>query len=161
MNSYTSSHRNDGLSAWRQTGLISLWRYTENGQNYPGWHLSADANGCDSLIRLMDAFAACSQSGFRTVQTQAPTSAQLQVPNNKAGRAAFQAPERLRVVKLDNPAEWTLSADNATLALTIGVDWLAPLRQAFEALRQGKGDFSVGPSGGEVLTLWWQPAGSD
>ena len=38
---------------WKQRGIISLWRYTENSRNYSGWHLTADAAGCASLLELL------------------------------------------------------------------------------------------------------------
>ena len=25
------------VNAWKQSGRVSLWRYTENERNYPGW----------------------------------------------------------------------------------------------------------------------------
>ena len=74
-------------NAWKQSGRISLWRYTENQRNFPGWHLNGDADGCQSLLALLDALAADGE-GSRTVAIIAPTKTQLSVPNNKAGLAA-------------------------------------------------------------------------
>jgi hypothetical protein len=38
------------LHSWKQTGAISLWRYTDLGKNFDGWHLSADDAGVGSLL---------------------------------------------------------------------------------------------------------------
>jgi hypothetical protein len=35
---------------WKQAGRISVWRYTENAGNYPGWHLTADPAGFSRLL---------------------------------------------------------------------------------------------------------------
>lgn len=49
----TDSH----LAEWHQRDRISLWRYVEANRSYAGWHLSADDEGCRSLLELLDLFA--------------------------------------------------------------------------------------------------------
>lgn len=56
-------------------GRVSLWRYTENERNYPGWNLNADAAGCRSLLELLDALT-ITGAGGRTVTVTQPTSEQ-------------------------------------------------------------------------------------
>lgn len=80
------------VNTWRQSGRVSLWRYTENERNYPGWNLNADAAGCRSLLELLDALTITGAGGRMVTVTQ-PTSEQLRVPNNRGGAAAWLAPE--------------------------------------------------------------------
>ena len=143
--------------SWKQSGNISLWYYTENEHNFPGWHLTADPAGCESLIALLDALAADGVIASRSVEITPPSRAQLGVPNNKSGLAAWQAPGKLRIAFSDNPADWSFPLDLDPAVLTIGSDWLAPLREGISGITQGRGDYSIGGAGkgSSRLWFWW------
>lgn len=143
--------------SWKPSGKVSLWYYTENERNYPGWHLTADAAGCDSLIALIDALAADGCAASRVVEIRPPSSAQLKVPNNKSGLAAWQAPDKFRIAFSDEPAEWSFPLGLEPAVLTVGSDWLAPLRDGISGIARGRGDYSIGlaGSGSSRLWFWW------
>jgi hypothetical protein len=143
-------------NAWKQTGRISLWRYTENERNYPGWHLNGDEAGCRSLAKLLDALAADGEGG-RTLVVSAPTESQLRAPNNKSGRALWVSPEKVRVVLSASPAEWSFPSELAPAVLTVGSSWLDQLREGLEGIPKGRGDFSIGGNGSLPLWFWWAP----
>lgn len=138
---------------WRQTGRISLWRYLENERNYPGWHLNADAAGCRSLLMLLDALAT-DGDGSRVIAITAPTRAELAVPNNRRGRAAWVAPEKLRLTFSTTDDRWSFPADLAPAALDIGAAWLAALRDGIDGIPKGRGDHCIG-RGDLRLWFWW------
>jgi hypothetical protein len=142
--------------AWKQTGSVALWRYTENQRNYPGWHLSADDAGCASLIALLDAFAADGNAGTRTLSVTRPTSEILAVPNNRS--ASCVAPDKLLLSFSDVASQWSFPDSLDPAELTIGADWLPKLRKAIAGIPHGEGDFSIGLSKGDslALTFWWQ-----
>ena len=143
--------------SWKQSGNVSLWYYTENERNYPGWHLTADAAGCESLVGLLDALAADGIPASRVVEITPPSKAQLGIPNNQSGLAAWRAPSKLRIAFSSNPAEWSVPRDLDPTALTIGSDWLAPLREGISGIPHGRGDYSIGPAGklSPRLWFWW------
>ena len=142
-------------NAWKQSGRISLWRYTENERNFPGWHLNGDADGCKSLLALLDALAADGE-GSRTVAIIAPTKTQLSVPNNKAGLAAWKAPSKLRITFSPTSREWRFPANLDPAELTVGADWLQPLRDGISGIPAGRGDYAVGDRiMGLSLWFWW------
>ena len=141
--------------SWKQTGNVSLWYYTENEHNYPGWHLTADAAGCESLIALLDALAADGIPAFRAVEIKPPSKAQLGVPNNKGGLAAWRSPSKLRVTFSSDPTEWSFPPDLEPAVLTIGSDWLAPLREGVSGIPHGCGDYSIGSAGNGSSRLWF------
>jgi hypothetical protein len=144
---------------WKQAGQIALWRYAENERNYPGWHLTADATGCTSLVALFDALAADGIAASRTVETVPPTAAILAVPNNRAGRAAWKAPRKLRISLSTTAAQWSFPQLLDPAEFTVGLDWLAPLREGIDGIPRGLGDYSIGSSdnGSLPLWFWWQP----
>lgn len=141
---------------WKPSGSVSLWRYTENTRNYPGWHLTADAAGCDSLLDLLDALAT-EPGGYRTIPLRAPDEAQLGVPNNR--RSPHIAATKLQLTLSDAPADWRFPSDHDPASLTIGNDWLAPLRKGLLDITQGRGDYRIGndDSGSLKLWFWWGP----
>ncbi len=141
---------------WKQSGSIMLWGYTENLRNYPGWHFTADRAGCDSLIALLDAFAADGPPGSRTLTITAPTPAVLSVPNNRSND--LLVPSKFRLSFASIASEWLFPRSAAPAELSLGVDWLPVFRQSVAGVPKGKGDYSIGPRNGECLWFWWQPA---
>lgn len=142
-------------NSWKQSGRISLWRYTENERNFPGWHLSADAAGCQSLLALLEALAA-DRAGFRTVAITVPTKPQLCVPNNKGGQAAWLAPNKLRVTFSPAPEEWCFPSTLDPAAITVGSAWVGRLQEGITGILKGQGDYSIGGDRGSLpLWFWW------
>jgi hypothetical protein len=145
---------------WKQAGRVSLWRYTENQRNFPGWHLTADATGCSSLISLLDAFASDNIAVTRTLEIVAPTAEILAVPNNLSGRAGWVAPARLCFSYSVVSSQWAFPCASDPAVLTVGSEWLAPLRKGLEGIPSGVGDYSIGnySDGNLRLWFWWQPS---
>lgn len=140
---------------WKQAGRVSLWCYTENERNFPGWHLTADATGCSSLISLIDAFAFDNVAVSRTLEVVAPTAEILAVPNNRSGRAEWGAPTKLRLSFSLVPTEWAFPNASDLATLTVGSEWLAPLRKGIEGIPKGLGDYSIGTQSNGNLRLWF------
>lgn len=140
--------------SWKQHGAISLWRYTENERNYPGWHLSANPAGCESLITLIEALSADGAGTTRSVGLTPPTPAILGVPNNKHGTARFNAPAKLCISFSSIPDHWLFPPQLEPAELSFGHDWLAPLRNGLAGIPNGVGDFSIGDD--LPLWFWWQ-----
>ncbi|WP_395794995.1 hypothetical protein [Aquimonas sp.] len=137
---------------WNQNGRICLWRYTENQRNYPGWHLSADADGCASLLSLLDQLPTAT-AAYRTLQITAPSAAQLRVPNNRA--AGWLAPCRLRIEWAAHPATWLLPEVLDPAQLSLGADWLAPLRAGIADIAERRGDYAIGNRDARLWFWWW------
>lgn len=140
------------FGAWKPSGTVSLWRYTVNTRNYPGWHLNADATGCRSLLDLLDALAT-EPGSYRTIPLRPPSETQLEVPNNR--RAPLVTATKLQLALSDMPTQWRFPPDHDPASLTIGSDWLAPLRKGLLDITQGRGDYSIGNEGNESQRLWF------
>ncbi len=146
-------------SGWKLSGRVSLWRYTENDRNYPGWNINADLTGCESLLELLDALISDGQ-GSRSIHLTPPTPAQLQVPANQGGTAAWVAPAKLRVSLSDVASDWRFPQDQNPASLMFGSEWVAPLREGLVGMSAGRGDFSIGKTSIDSLGLWfwWSPS---
>jgi hypothetical protein len=145
------------VHSWKQAGSISLWYYTENEHNYPGWHLNANATGCESIIALFGAFVTDGVTASRTVAIIPPSKTQLAVPNNKSGLAAWQAPSKLRVVFSCTPTDWSFPPNAEVAIFTVGSNWFPLLCEGISGIPHGRGDYCIGPTGegNSRLWFWW------
>ncbi|MCD9087613.1 hypothetical protein [Stenotrophomonas sp. SY1] len=144
---------------WKQTGSLVLWYYTENERNYPGWHLTADTEGCRSLIALLDALANDGEPAMRTFQIKPPTAAHLAVPNNRAGHAAWHAPGKLKLAFSSDPCEWKFPVKQELAVLALGAEPLRAMRNGLEDVLQGRGDYCIDVPHRNCAPLWfwWWP----
>jgi hypothetical protein len=143
---------------WQQIGTVSLWRYTENDRNFPGWHLSANAEGVAAILALLSAFEADGVAGSRTLTVAAPTASLLAVPNNRTSK--WVAPSKFRLSFSAEPSQWDFPESLNPAELTFGAQWLPTLRQGVSGVSRGHGDYSVGCHGRNNFPLWfwWQSA---
>jgi len=141
---------------WKQRGRISLWRYTENQKNYPGWHLNADGEGCASLLELIDALSGRPGGNCR-LRLSSPSPQQLAVPNNRS--AAWNAPQ-LWVIQHDpEPEHWHFASELESATLNAGARWLERLRKGVAGIPARQGDYSIGAGRlrESSLWFWWGP----
>ena len=147
------------VNAWKQRGVVFLWRYVENERNYPGWHFTTDAEGAASLCDLLKAMGSHPTSSHRTLLVTPPTMSILGVPNNKGGSARWTAPEKWRITYFPEAADtWHFDGDATLAHLSLGSALLPRLMSATEGIVRGQGDFSIGTSSakGSELWFWWQ-----
>ncbi len=144
---------------WKQSGKINLWRYTENKRNYPGWNLSADRAGCTSLLELLGAFSADIPPVTRTLSILPPAKAQLLIPNNRSGTAAWVSPKKWRITLVRDIEYWYFPQQLEPAELTLGANWLSQFAAGISDILKGQGDYSIGCSDQTNLLLWfwWQP----
>jgi hypothetical protein len=147
-------------SARMSAGKIYLWTYPEGVKDYAGWHLTADAAGCQMLLATLDRVSTDERA--RPLQTFAPNVAILTVPNNR--RASAQAAAAITVVHARDrdAAYWHLEVTAGGVALSVGTERLAALRAAVVDVSQGRGDYCLGSAEKraprqERLWFWWMP----
>lgn len=142
-------------NSWKQAGNVWLWRYTRNQRNYGGWHLTADAAGCSSLVELLKAFVEDGIPALRTVKISDPTVTILSVPNKKS---AWIAPSKLRISMSPVATDWLFPATTDPATLTLGGDWMDQLSQAIEGIQRNEGDYSIGQTAdkNQRLWFWWR-----
>jgi hypothetical protein len=142
-------------SRWKQAGRVSLWRYTEHERNFRGWHLNGDQAGCASLVQLLKLLV-LDGLGHRTIEVTPPTDAQLRVPNNWRGQAAWVAPAKLRFAIDREPGKWVFPPELMPATLTFGANWLGMLSEGISGIPTGKGDYSIGHGADDLpLWFWW------
>jgi hypothetical protein len=141
---------------WKFTGKVYLWHYSQNARNFPGWHLTADAAGCQSLIELFKLLGTTSSPATRRISVTPPTREILSVPNS--GILPWTAPDRLVLTFHSDPRAWQITEANQVAEFVFGHSWLSQLQAGISGIGQGQGDYSIGnpnvPS--QRLWFWWQ-----
>lgn len=145
---YQKPWKQNMVNQWRQKGEMSLWTYTRNIKNFPGWHLSADHQGCVSFLDLCERMMKMTCSSERTIVIRRPTVDILMVPGNQGGYATWRYPERLKLRYLQDSASqdvWHIEeVAESNVLLTLGVQHLNNLKEGIQGLMEGKGDYAIG-----------------
>jgi hypothetical protein len=147
------------ISKWKHRGKSYLWRYKENTKNYPGWHFSADEISCSAFIDLFNLMDVATYSGNCKISITPPNDALLSIPNNLNGNARYETAKQL-VIKYDPLKQvlWNITHNDSTVFIDIGKKYLLEFRKGIEDIKQGQGDYSIGPIADENrLWFWWMP----
>ncbi|KAA3439777.1 hypothetical protein [Rufibacter hautae] len=146
------------IQKFKLKGRVYLWKYKELENRYPGWNLATDADGCDSLVKLLNLMDTSELPSKKTVPTEVPTKLQLKVPNYQQGLASWRAAKYLTLnfKKQGQISEWNITENGEEVEVRFGVGKLNQLRTAIAGIPQGKGDFAISDSDEEnILYFWW------
>lgn len=138
---------------WEQSGHIALWRYKERNRNYEGWHLTADAGGCESLSALIEAMAVDGSGASRSIGIKRPTRAMRSVP--RSPEWAITVPSAWQISVGSEVSEWRFPETSEYAELRVGMDWLPLLADGIRDIRRGMGDYSIGDTDRGDLPLWF------
>lgn len=140
-------------------GKIYIWKYLENSRNYPGWNITTDKIGGESLLKLIDLMITCKWSSKKTFQTIEPNKNQLNVPNNKNGKAEWKSVQNLtlNLKKEIEPDFWEIIDKGNEIEILLGNNSLLKLEKAIKRILNNDGDFAIYSSNDDenVLYFWW------
>ncbi len=147
----------ENVNKWKQEGRLYLWRYIENTQNYPGWHLTADDTCCHSLADLIERMLAARWSSQKSLVVTPPTKEVLSVPNNRGGAAIWKA---VGILILRYPKDkvgdehFSLKENGDEIILSAGRENLKLLKKWILGIPKGEGDYAI-EIGQTRLWFWW------
>lgn len=133
--------------------MVCLWRYLDNTRNYPGYHLSADMDGCRLLREKLAQIP-----GKARIPLDEPDKAVLSVPNNKGGVARLVAGVTLRIESNPELPEgyFAFVEKGQIIVLTCSIQMMAGILRGVGDMEQGKGDYAIRGDGDCRLWFWWQ-----
>jgi hypothetical protein len=139
------------VDRWKQAGSLYLWRYAAARRDYEGWHLTADADACRSILDLLDRMLAAPYSSRKEISLGRVAEGVTRVvgcnaPVRPATTLILVAPRGER------PEEWSITAAGNRVTLWSGQEGLRALRAGLEAIERGEGDYSFGAP---PLWFWW------
>lgn len=146
----------NALGSWRQDGRISLWRYRKAGAMYGGWHFTADAKGCASLIELCSILSTATEPAHRTISVTDPR--EVGADNIFGGHELrLEVPTKLR---LGNDLEGTGSIGLSTefFDMPLRPEDISSLSEAVTDVSADRADFGVSfGTNGTIFKFWWWP----
>jgi hypothetical protein len=129
-----------------------IWRYRDNQRNYPGYHLSADADGCAALLAWLS-----SPKERPVFQLQPVTLEVLDVPNNQGaahvGCRLFKLHVRPDVAR----GHFLVSEASDQVSLECSQQQVECMIKGVEDIQRGEGDYCIGAEDQHVLWFWWYP----
>ena len=151
------------VAKWKQKGCVYVWHYRDNLRNHPGWHMTADNDGCDALLELFDLMQHAEYSSRATVKLSEPHPLDVSITNpGSRWYHAHSLEIRYPKDRMDERT-WTLAEERGAITLIVGKENLQELRECIADVQQGGGDYALGPddnSGDMELWFWWQRSGN-
>ena len=136
------------LNLWKQNGSISIWRYKPLNKNFPGWHMSADKAGYESLLEFLNLLEQSSVGSKRTLNLVKPDIW-------SASSTLKKMPEKKVLIILSSLDDhWLLETEPDRLLFNIGVQQISVLKAGILDAKNGEFDFSVGAIDGQNIWFW-------
>ena len=149
------------MQAWKSppvfTGKLWIWQYRQPKPGWRGWHVSADGQGAQAFIALID-FLRNDDAPHRTVPLEPVSEAQLHGIGYKV-----RCDRQFGKVRVNFSSEGSgveLVEEDSQVHLTIGMASCDDFISCLHGLANGEGDFSFHSDtrmGQVVLHFWWPP----
>lgn len=136
------------LNTWKKEGAISIWRYEPKKKNFPGWHMTADSIGYESLIELLSLLKNSIAESKRTIELDSPD-------GWSASTELKKTPEKKVVIQLiDGGEQWKLKNEDGKLIIMLNKLGVSLFLGGIERAKSGDYDFSIGGTKGQNLWFW-------
>lgn len=148
------------INKFKISGQIYFWKFLENKIKFPGWNLTADQTGCESLLQLFELMKQNEWSTKKEIQTVVPTELQIKVPNNQNGNAKWKYAKTqiLNYRRTSASDEWMISENSDTVEIRFGTDKLTEFENSISKVQKGSGDFAISDfeeNDANILYFWW------
>lgn len=141
----------------KSRALIFLWRYRENRKNYPGYHLTANLEGCIQLLEILDVHERARETVRTKVSLSAVTPKILSVPANTPGNATSVSLATWELITQPeySPEYFLFDESHPTCRLQLSKNQAGCISDGIKDIQVGKGDYCIGGKGDHVLWFWW------
>ena len=140
-------------------GRVSLWRYREHADDYPGFHLSADRPGCGQLITLFASFMKLRSPQIANIVLDPVTSDVLAVPNRRNATIHIYRNWELVADPSFPPERLHFTVMHDRVRTEMSVIQMEGIVAGLEDMRERRGGYAIGDDGTEQqLWFWWQEA---
>jgi hypothetical protein len=127
-------------------GRVAFWRYRHPSRGSAGYHLTADASGCEYLLDQL------SRSDAVDLHLTPVTEEILSIPNSGYDAVPFVG---LRIQIADNEESVTVEERHPRCTVTLSRKGVRELIAGVRDIAAGKGDYAIGPHGHEISFWWW------
>jgi hypothetical protein len=148
-----ATNMDSAIEKFKVKGAIYLWKYLSKQNSYPGWNLTADKVGCDSLSALMTVMDNSDYPSKKSLRTEPPIK-QVKVANQTS---TFETIQLLTLQSIkEEMNNWVIEEGGNELVIVFGSKKLTELKNAIHKVKDGQGDFAISDDKGEnILYFWW------
>lgn len=142
------------IQSFQLQGQLSLWKFSPKNQKYIGWNLTADTEGCLSLIELLEQMQAAPASSEKIIATQPATLTHVKtLTGSRPHKTVHQVTLRYRK---GEPQLWITEERDDELVITFGDREIDLLQTALYRILKGESHFAIGDAtDGHLLYFWW------
>lgn len=135
------------------SGRVVLWKFSPEHYKYIGWNLTADEEGCLSLVELLEGVQAAGVSADRIIATQPATASLVKAitgfrPYKTVGQFT------LRYQK-GEPRLWRTEEREDALVIAFGEREIELMQTALYRILKGEADFAIGDANDSDLLYFW------
>lgn len=142
------------LQPFQLKGRLVLWKFSPEHQKYIGWNLTADEEGCTSLVELLEGMHTASSSAERTIATELATPSLVKAVT---GSRPHKTVSRLTLrYHKDEPQLWRTEEEGDALLIHFGEREIELLQTALYRVLKGESDFAIGDTHEAHLLYFWR-----
>lgn len=136
---------------------IFLWHYLENRRNFPGYHLTANLEGCKQLLDLLERHQETTESLTTGLSLSAVTPKILSAPANTRGDASCVGLATWEFMTRQDfsPEYFVFRESHSVCRLELSRQQAGCIATGVKDIQIGKGDYCIGGKGNNVLWFWW------
>lgn len=136
-------------------GKLHLWKYLENQSHFPGINLTADKDGCESIVELLTRFKGFINKPTKTLTSYPTTQKIASVGTSKSKFKSFSALTFDFINEDENI--WTVEElSNDEIKISFSISYLDELERAIKRVKVGEGDFLIADKKRKnILYFWW------
>lgn len=143
------------IEKFKFIGEIYIWKYTSNIKNYPGWNLSLNISGAQSLLKLFDLMLQSEWSVKKAIETNNVTKFKTDIPRN--GNSDWKSKKTIIFnYKKNNYYDyWQIIENGENIEILFDNEKLLKLKESIDNLISGKKDFAISDSNEDNILYFW------
>jgi len=143
------------IEKFKFVGEIYIWKYTSNNKNYPGWNLSLNISGAQSLLKLLDLMLQSEWSVKKAIEVNNVTNFQTDIPQNRNSGWESKKTIIFNYKKNNYFDYWQIIENGQNLEILFDNEKLLKLKESIHNLIFGKRDFAISDSNEENILYFW------
>ena len=136
-------------------GKIHFWEFREKNPNMRCWNFTANMQGCESFIQLLELMQSSPYSSKKSILLSTPEISQIEVPNNR--NVNWRTKSKLNLIfKKNETSVWSIKVPDDVLEISFGSEKMEKFINAVRQVKAGHGDFAISDDNDDnVLYFWW------
>lgn len=134
-------------------GNIYIWKYKPAIRSFPGWNLSIDREGRESIMLLFDLMKRSDWPSKKTISTTFPDSQPMWATSRDTWKTKSEL--ILNYKKKSNEHYWQIIPHENAIEIVFGSSKLTEFVNSIKKLDKGINDFAISDNKEESILYFW------